>query len=76
MKKEHNVACLWVDNLEYQSNTVIIAELVLRGRPQPVHKASTQVGAFFMRISERKPRSGKFKALAVLIACYYKQTRN
>jgi hypothetical protein len=30
MKKEHNVACLWVDNLEYQSNTVIIAELVLR----------------------------------------------
>lgn len=39
MKKEHNVACLWVDNLEYQSNTVIIAELVLRGRPQPVHKA-------------------------------------
>ena len=37
MKKEHNVACLWVDNLEYQSNTVIIAELVLRGRPQPVN---------------------------------------
>jgi len=30
---------LWVDNIEYQSNTVIFAELVYRGRPQPVHKA-------------------------------------
>jgi hypothetical protein len=29
-----------------------------------------------MQTSERKPRSGKFKALAVLIACYYKQTRD
>ena len=36
MKIEHNVARLWVDILDYQSNTVIIAELVLRGRPQPV----------------------------------------
>ena len=76
MKIEHNVARLWVDCFDYQSNTVILGELVLRGRPQPVHKASAQVGAFFMQISERKPRSGKFKALAVLIACYYKQTRN
>jgi len=50
---------LWVDVIHYQSNAVIFAELVLRGRPQPVHKASTQVGAFFMRIHERKPRSGK-----------------
>jgi hypothetical protein len=39
MKIEHNVARLWVDCFDYQSNTVIIAELVLRGRPQPVHKA-------------------------------------
>jgi len=33
------VARLWVDCFDYQSNTVIIAELVLRGRPQAVHKA-------------------------------------
>ena len=52
MKKEHNVARFWVDDINYQSNTVILAELVLRGRPQPVHKASTQVGAFFMRRRE------------------------
>ncbi len=32
MKIEHNVARLWVDCLDYQSNTVILAELVLRGR--------------------------------------------
>ena len=32
MKIEHNVARLWVDNLDYQSNTVIIAALVFRGR--------------------------------------------
>ena len=37
MKIEHNVARLWVDNIDYQSNTVILGELVLRGRPQPVH---------------------------------------
>ena len=37
MKIEHNVARLWFDNSDYQSNTVIIAELVFRGRPQPVH---------------------------------------
>ena len=39
MKIEYNVARLWVDCFDYQSNTVILAELVLRGRPQPVHKA-------------------------------------
>ena len=39
MKIEHNVARLWVDCFDYQANIVIIAELVLRGRPQPVHKA-------------------------------------
>jgi len=39
MKIEYNVARLWVDCFDYQSNTVILAELVFRGRPQPVHKA-------------------------------------
>ena len=39
MKIENNVARLWVDCFNYQSNTVIFGELVLRGRPQPVHKA-------------------------------------
>jgi len=39
MKIEHNVARLWVDNLDYQSNTVISAAFNFRGRPQPVHKA-------------------------------------
>jgi hypothetical protein len=33
------MARYWVDCFNYQSNTVIIAALVLRGRPQPVHKA-------------------------------------
>ena len=33
------MARLWVDWFDYQSNTVIIAELVLRGRPQPIHSA-------------------------------------
>ena len=32
MKIEHNVARLWFDNSDYQSNTVIIAELGLRGQ--------------------------------------------
>jgi hypothetical protein len=31
MKNEQYVARLWVENYDYQSNTVIIAELVLRG---------------------------------------------
>ena len=31
------VARFWVDCFDYQSNTVILAELVFRGRPQPVH---------------------------------------
>jgi hypothetical protein len=47
MKKEHNVARLWVDVINYQSNTVIIAALVLRGRPQPVHKAPREIGGLF-----------------------------
>jgi len=46
------VARLWVDCFDYQSNTVILAELVLRGRPQPVHKAPTYVGAFLLRRRE------------------------
>jgi len=33
------VARLWVDCFDYQSNTVIIAELVLRFRRKPVPKA-------------------------------------
>jgi hypothetical protein len=47
MKIDHIVARLWVDILDYQSNTVIIAELVLRGRPQPVHKAPREIGGLF-----------------------------
>ena len=47
MKIEHNVARLWVDCFDYQSNTVILGELVLRGRPQPVHKAPREIGASF-----------------------------
>ena len=47
MKIEHNVARLWVDNLEYQSNTVILGELVFRGRPQPVHKACHESDRLF-----------------------------
>lgn len=38
LKIEHVVARLWVDNNNYQSNTVILGGLVFRGRPQPVHK--------------------------------------
>jgi len=41
------VARLWVDVINYQSNTVILGELVLRGRPQPVHKAPREIGASF-----------------------------
>jgi hypothetical protein len=41
------VARLWVDYLNYQSNTVILAELVLRGRPQPVHKACHESDRLF-----------------------------
>jgi hypothetical protein len=48
MKIEHNVARLWVDNSDYQSNTVIIAELVFRGRPQPVHKACHESDRLFL----------------------------
>ncbi len=33
MKHRINVARLWVDCFDYQSNTVILAELVFRGRP-------------------------------------------
>jgi len=41
MKIEHNVARLWVDCFDYQSNTVILVELVFRGRPQPVHNLAS-----------------------------------
>jgi hypothetical protein len=33
------------------------------------------VTGFFYARPRRKQRSGKIEALAVLIACYYKQTR-
>ena len=42
-----SVACLWVDCFNYQSNTLILGELVLRGRPQPVHKAPREIGGLF-----------------------------
>jgi hypothetical protein len=42
------VARLWVDNIEYQSNTVILAALVFRGRPQPVHKACHESDRLFL----------------------------
>jgi hypothetical protein len=32
MKIENNVARLWIDCFDYQSNKLIIAELVLKGR--------------------------------------------
>jgi len=41
------VARLWVDCFDYQSNTVILVELVLRGRPQPVHKACHESDRLF-----------------------------
>jgi len=52
-------AGLWVDNLDYQSNTVIIAELVLRGRPQPVHKAPREIGGLFCFKAATGARSRK-----------------
>ncbi len=54
MKIEHNVARLWVDCFDYQSNTVIIAELVLRGRPQPVHKACHESDKLFLCEAAKK----------------------
>ena len=48
MKIEHNVARLWVDCFDYQSNTVILGELVFRGRPQPVHKACHDSDKLFL----------------------------
>jgi hypothetical protein len=47
MKIDHIVARLWVDILDYQSNTVIIAGLVFRGPPQPVHKACHESDELF-----------------------------
>jgi len=57
------VARLWVDCFDYQSNTVILAELVLRGRPQPVHKAPREIGGLFC-----------FKDVSK--ACFRKRTRS
>jgi hypothetical protein len=54
MKKEQNVARLWVDNLDYQSNTVIIAELVLRGGPSQFTKLPEKSGGFFVSRTCRK----------------------
>ena len=36
-----NMARLWVDCFGYQSNTVILAELVFRGQSQPVHNLAS-----------------------------------
>jgi len=57
------VARVWVENNNYQSNTVILAALVLRGRPQPVHKACHESDRLFC-----------FKAATG--ACSRKQTRS
>ncbi len=46
------VSRLWADVVKQGSNSVIMAELVFKGRPQRDHKAPTQVGAFFMRRRE------------------------
>jgi len=57
-----NVARLWVDCFDYQSNTVIIAELVLRGRPQPVHKAPREIGGLFLyAVAKKSHEVGNFK---------------
>jgi len=53
------VARLWVDNLDYQSNTVILAALVFRGRPQPVHKAPREIGGLFCFKAATGARSRK-----------------
>ena len=58
-----SVACLWVDCFNYQSNTLILGELVLRGRPQPVHKAPREIGGLFC-----------FKDVSK--ACFRKRTRS
>ncbi len=42
MTKEHNVDLLWVDCFDYQSNTVIMAELVLRSRRSETNPAITE----------------------------------
>ena len=47
MKIEYNVARLWVDVINYKSNTVILAALVFIGRPQPVHKACHESDRLF-----------------------------
>ena len=84
MKIEHNVARLWVDRFDYQSNTVILAELVLRGRPQPVHKACHDSDRLFLcdaakqaclieRISKKKgneTRSGSLKSPRIIGASF------
>ena len=59
MKKEHNVARLWVDVINYQSNIVILAELVFRGRPQPVHKACHESDRLFCFKAAAGARSRK-----------------
>jgi hypothetical protein len=56
------VANLWVDCIDYQSNTVMLGELFLIGRPQPVHKACHE--------------SDKLCELAASGARSRKQTRN
>ena len=62
MKIEHNVARLWVDNFDYQSNTVILAKIVLRGRPKAVHKAPREIGGLFLcAVAKKSHEVGNFK---------------
>ena len=59
MKHRIYVARLWVDCFDYQSNTVILAELVFRGRPQPVHKACHESDRLFCFKAAAGARSRK-----------------
>jgi len=53
------MARYWVDCFNYQSNTVIIAALVFRGRPQPVHKACHESDRLFCFKAASGARSRK-----------------
>jgi hypothetical protein len=70
--------------LKRENGLELVAQLVeqytfnvwaLGSSPSQFTKLVTKVTSFFVLRLRRKPRSGKIEALAVLIACYYKQTR-
>ena len=48
---------------------------VLGSSPSGITKLRRKSGLFLCEDVKESPRSGKFKELAVLIACYYKQTK-